>query len=63
MQHGNPTECRENARQCTEFAAAIRFPELKDTFMELAGRWTKLAVELEKPAKRKRPVPKKGKKT
>jgi hypothetical protein len=58
----DPIECRANARQCMELAAGIGYPELSDTFRELAGRWTKLAAALEQAARRKRPAPRKSKK-
>jgi hypothetical protein len=53
---GDPAECRANARQCMELSEEVLFPELSDTFRELAERWTKLAAALEKPAKGKRPA-------
>jgi hypothetical protein len=60
---GGPERCRANARQCIEMAAEIMsFPELKDTFRELAARWTRLATELEQSAKRKRAASRKRKK-
>jgi hypothetical protein len=45
-----------------ELSEEVLFPALSDTFRELAGRWTKLAVALEKPAKRKRPAAGRSKK-
>jgi hypothetical protein len=57
-----PIECRANARQCMELAAGIGYPELSDTFRELAGRWTKLAAALEQAARPKWPAPRKSKK-
>jgi hypothetical protein len=59
---GDPAECRANARQCIELSEEVLLPELSDTFRELAGRWAKLAVALEKPAKRKRPAVAKSRK-
>jgi hypothetical protein len=45
-----------------ELAAGIGYPDLSDTFRELAGRWTKLAAALEQAARRKRPAPRESKK-
>jgi hypothetical protein len=55
-----PEECRANAHQCMDLAAEVKYPELRATFVDLADRWTKLAIELEKPRKpRRRPATKK----
>jgi hypothetical protein len=59
---GDPRECRANASRCIEFAAQVKFPDLKETFLELAKRWTALAIKLEKARARKaRTRPKKPK--
>jgi hypothetical protein len=50
---GDPRECRANASRCIEFAAQVKFPDLKETFLELAKRWTALAIKLEKARARK----------
>jgi len=53
---GDPKECRANARQCMDLAASVKYPQLRVTFLKLAGKWTKLAIALEKPCKPRRPV-------
>jgi hypothetical protein len=59
---GDPQECRANATRCIEFAAQVKYPDLKETFLELAKRWTALAIKLEKARARKaRTRPKKPK--
>jgi hypothetical protein len=40
---------RANARRCMDLAATVKYSELRPTFLELADKWTKLAIELEKP--------------
>ena len=63
---GDPTECRANAARCIEFAAQVKYPALKATFLELAKRWTELAAKLEQARQGKgkaRTRPKKPKKT
>lgn len=59
---GDPKECRANASRCIEFAAQVKYPDLEETFLELAKRWTALAIKLEKARARKaRTRPKKPK--
>jgi hypothetical protein len=61
---GDPNECRANASRCIELAAQVKYPELKETFLELAKRWTELATKLEKARlgkARARPKKPKGK--
>jgi hypothetical protein len=50
---GDPKECRANASRCIEFAAQVKYPDLKETFLEQAKRWTALAIKLEKARARK----------
>jgi hypothetical protein len=47
-------KCRANARQCMKLAAQVEYPELRATFVEVANRWIKRAIELEKAGKRQR---------
>jgi len=44
---GDPKECREHALRCIALAAKTERQELKGTLLDLAKRWTRLAVELE----------------
>jgi hypothetical protein len=40
-----------------DLATGVNTPELRATFLELPDKWTKLAIELEKPRKpRRRPA-------
>jgi hypothetical protein len=53
-------QCHANARQCIELAADVEHPKLKRTFLELAEKWTELAIKLESAGKRtRRPTTKK----
>jgi hypothetical protein len=52
---GNAQECHANARQCTDLAADVEHPALKETFFVLANKWTSLAIKLEKTRQRRRP--------
>jgi hypothetical protein len=44
---GDPNECRMRARRCTELAADTADQDLKKRFTDLAGQWTRFAIDLE----------------
>jgi hypothetical protein len=44
---GDPTRCREQARQCAEIARQTASPEVRDHFTSLERSWLQLAVEVE----------------
>ena len=44
---GDPKECRARASRCAEIAAETNGPRVKQTFLDLAGQWTDLAIDLE----------------
>ena len=56
-----PTKCRANARECLDLEAEVSNPQEKAGYLELADKWIKLAVELERrrelglPTTKKRP--------
>jgi hypothetical protein len=43
----DPKECREHARHCRRLAAASPAPLVKQRFLNIAGKWEGLAVEIE----------------
>jgi len=51
---GDPKECRANACQCMDLPSGVKYPELRAMFLELADKWTKVAIELDKPRKPRR---------
>ena len=60
---GDPKQCRISARRCTELAVRAKDPKLKKKFLDLAGKWTKLAIGLEMVQALTDRPPKKRKKT
>jgi len=44
---GNPKECREHAKRCWALASEVANPVLRDSLLETAQRWSRLAVDLE----------------
>ena len=44
---GDPNECREHARRCLALASEITNPVLKESLLDTARRWTRLATDLE----------------
>ena len=44
---GDPKECREHARRCWALAGEAKNPEIKNSLIEIAQRWTVLASDLE----------------
>jgi hypothetical protein len=44
---GNPQECRERAKRCSELAAEAQNEVVKQNFMNLAKRWSRIAADLE----------------
>jgi hypothetical protein len=44
---GDPKECRQRALNCMLLAKEATTEKLKQTFLNLAQSWTRLAVELE----------------
>ena len=44
---GDPEECRQHAKRCWALAGEARNPELKNSLIEIAQRWTVLAADLE----------------
>jgi hypothetical protein len=44
---GDPKECRLHAMNCLQLSEEAIDPKLKQTFVDLAQHWNKLAVELE----------------
>jgi hypothetical protein len=57
---GDPEECHANARQCLEMAKDVKHVKLKEIFLDLAAKWTKLAIELEMAGKRRGTATKKS---
>jgi hypothetical protein len=39
--------CREHAKECWAWAASTNNPSVKESFTDLARRWTRLATEIE----------------
>jgi hypothetical protein len=44
---GDPTECREHARECERIANTATNEQTRETFQNLAKTWLRLASELE----------------
>jgi hypothetical protein len=44
---GDPKACREHAKRCWALAAEVTNPVLKESLLDTAQHWAKLAVELE----------------
>ena len=44
---GDPRECREHAKRCWALASEVTNPALKESLVEAAQRWSRLAVDLE----------------
>jgi hypothetical protein len=44
---GNPKECREHAKRCMELAAGTTNPALKESLLDLAKTWSRLATDLD----------------
>ena len=44
---GDPNECREHTKRCWALAAETNDPVLKDSLLDVAQRWARLASELE----------------
>jgi hypothetical protein len=44
---GDPEECRDHAKRCWALASEVTNPVLKDSLIEAAQRWSRLAVDLE----------------
>ena len=44
---GDPQECRQHARNCQQLAEHAATPEMRQSFLDLAKTWTRLAGELE----------------
>lgn len=43
---GDPSECREHAKRCWALAAEATSPAVKESLLELAQRWARLASDL-----------------
>jgi hypothetical protein len=44
---GDPEECRQHAKRCWALAGEAKNPEVKNSLVEIAQRWTALAADLE----------------
>ena len=44
---GDPKECREHAKRCLEMASETKHLPLKDSLIDIANHWMRLATELE----------------
>jgi hypothetical protein len=44
---GDPGECSQRAKLCLAMASATTNPALKDSFLEMAQRWSRLAADLD----------------
>jgi hypothetical protein len=44
---GDPSECREHAKRCWALASETKNPVVKESLVELAQHWARLAAELE----------------
>jgi len=44
---GDPKECREHAKRCWALASEVTNPALKESLVESAQRWSRLATDLE----------------
>jgi hypothetical protein len=43
----DPKECREHAKRCWALASETKNPVLKESLVELAQNWARLATELD----------------
>jgi hypothetical protein len=43
---GDPEECRAHARRCWALAAKTTNPVVKESLVDLAQRWSRLAADL-----------------
>jgi hypothetical protein len=48
---GDPKQCQEHAKRCWEPASGATNPVLKESLIDLAQRWTRLASDLEVTAR------------
>jgi hypothetical protein len=44
---GSSQECRQRAEECYALAADSDDPVWRESFMELAARWSRIAIDLE----------------
>jgi hypothetical protein len=44
---GDPKECREHAKRCWAAASSTTNPVLKESLVEIAQNWARLATDLE----------------
>ena len=44
---GDPKECRKHAKHCWALASETENPVLKQSLVEIAQRWARLATELD----------------
>jgi hypothetical protein len=44
---GDPKECREHAKRCWALASEVKNLALKESLVETAQRWSRLATDLE----------------
>jgi hypothetical protein len=44
---GDPKECREHAKCCWALASEVTNPALKESLIEIAQRWSRLATDLD----------------
>ena len=44
---GDPKECREHAKRCWALASEVTNPALKESLVETAQRWSRLATDPE----------------
>jgi hypothetical protein len=44
---GDPKECREHAKRCMELAEGTTNPAVKESLLDVARTWTRLATDLE----------------
>ena len=44
---GDPKECREHAKRCWALASEVTNPALKESLVDTAQRWPRLATDLE----------------
>jgi hypothetical protein len=44
---GNPKECREHAKRCTQLAEETKNPAVRESLLAVASTWMRLAADLE----------------
>jgi hypothetical protein len=44
---GDSTECREHAKRCMELAEGTKNPAVKESLLNVARTWVRLAADLE----------------